>query len=198
MSTLFSIENILTASQRGGEWTINGVTFADVQNRILAKPPRGKVEMWSLENNSGGWSHPIHIHLVDFQIVERVDGRGVVTPQEQRSLKDVVVLGPNEKVKVIAQFQPHDGLYMFHCHNLVHEDHDMMAAFNVTQLQNFQYNSPDFLINPLDPRWRAKPYPGTTNLANIRNVVLPDFARTGAYQKLDEIEAALNAYHGYT
>jgi len=44
-----------------GEWQINGVTFADVENRILAKPPRGATEVWELENSSGGWSHPIHI-----------------------------------------------------------------------------------------------------------------------------------------
>jgi FtsP/CotA-like multicopper oxidase with cupredoxin domain len=39
----------------GSQWTINGVTFSDVNNRILAKTQRGQVEVWSLENNSGGW-----------------------------------------------------------------------------------------------------------------------------------------------
>ena len=101
-----------------GHWLINGVGFADVNNRVLAQPQRGKVELWSLENNSGGWSHPIHIHLVDFQIKSRTDGRGVVTPYEAKALKDVVVLGPNEKVTILAQFSPHHGLYMFHCKSL--------------------------------------------------------------------------------
>jgi len=40
-----------------GEWRINGVGFADVKNRILAKPQRGNLELWELENSSGGWSH---------------------------------------------------------------------------------------------------------------------------------------------
>ena len=49
-----------------GEWRINGVGFADVKNRILAKPQRGNLELWELENSSGGWSHrkfSINSHL---------------------------------------------------------------------------------------------------------------------------------------
>jgi bilirubin oxidase len=52
---------MLTLDFSNGEWLINGVGFADVQNRVLAKPPRGKVELWELENGSGGWSHPVSI-----------------------------------------------------------------------------------------------------------------------------------------
>jgi bilirubin oxidase len=86
-------------------WTINGVAFGDVQNRILAKPKRGSVELWELQNNSGGWSHPIHIHLVDLQIISRSGGRAV-QPYEAVALKDVVLLGPNEKVRVLARYAP--------------------------------------------------------------------------------------------
>ena len=45
--------------------------------------------------------------------------------------KDVVYVGENEKVRVIMRFQPPAGKYMMHCHNLVHEDHDMMGQFEV-------------------------------------------------------------------
>jgi bilirubin oxidase len=86
-------------------WTINGVPFSDVKNRILTKPRRGSVELWELENNSGGWSHPVHIHLVDFQIISRSGGRSV-QPYEAVALKDVVLLGPNEKVRVLARYAP--------------------------------------------------------------------------------------------
>lgn len=95
-----------------GQWLINDVGFEDVANRVLANPPRGKVELWELENKSGGWSHPIHVHLVDFQVKSRAGGRGAVTPYEAKSLKDVVVLGPNEKIRMLAQFTPHHG-YVF-------------------------------------------------------------------------------------
>lgn len=46
---------------------------------------------------------------------------------------------------------------MFHCHNLIHEDQDMMAAFNVTALSNLGYNNTKF-IDPMEEQWRAKPY----------------------------------------
>jgi bilirubin oxidase len=105
-----------------GQWQINGVTWSQANNRIMAKPQRGAIEVWQLENKSGGWSHPIHIHLIDFQVIQRTGGinRGV-EPYEAVALKDVVWLGPNEKVLVIARYAPWDGVYMFHCHNLIHE-----------------------------------------------------------------------------
>lgn len=46
---------------------------------------------------------------------------------------------------------------MFHCHNLIHEDNDMMAAFNVTVLDDFGYNATS-LIDPMQTEFRAKPF----------------------------------------
>ncbi|KAK8022708.1 bilirubin oxidase [Apiospora rasikravindrae] len=145
-----------------GEWRINGVGFADVENRVLAHVPRGTVELWELENASGGWSHPIHVHLVDFRVLDRYGdeaNRGVM-PYESQGLKDVVWLGRHETVLVEAHYRPWDGVYMFHCHNLIHEDHDMMAAFNVTALDAaaLGYNATTDFADPMDPRWRARPY----------------------------------------
>lgn len=103
------------------QWQINGVVFSDAANRVLANVPRGTVEVWELENSSGGWSHPIHIHLVDFRVVSRTGDRPLYN-YETRGLKDVVWLGPGETVRVEAHYAPWDGVYMFHCHNLIHED----------------------------------------------------------------------------
>lgn len=110
-----------------GLWAINGVTFSDIKNRILAKPPRGAIEVWELENGSGGWSHPVHIHLIDVQIISRTGGRSVLN-YEREALKDVVLLGTGETVRVIARYAPWDGVYMMHCHNLIHEDNDMVRS----------------------------------------------------------------------
>jgi FtsP/CotA-like multicopper oxidase with cupredoxin domain len=105
--------------QRHGQWVINGVTFNDIKNRILAKPPRGTVELWKLVNKGGGWSHPIHLHLVDFHLVARQNGenRGVL-PYEAASMQDVVLLGENEVVYILARYAPWDGLYVScpHCY----------------------------------------------------------------------------------
>ena len=53
-----------------------------------------------------------------------------------------------------------DGVYMFHCHNLIHEDHAMMAAFNVTLLKQlgYEFNQTVGFENPLDSRFKAQNY----------------------------------------
>lgn len=91
-------------------WMINNVTFSDVENRLLANVSLGTVELWELQNNASLWTHPIHIHLVDFRVLERtgvdnVTVRGV-QPYESAGLKDVVYLGKNEKVVVEAHYAP--------------------------------------------------------------------------------------------
>lgn len=71
-----TIDHTFEFERQNGEWMINGVGFEDIPNRILAKPQQGSPERWKLVNKAGGWSHPIHIHLIDFQVVSRVGGRG--------------------------------------------------------------------------------------------------------------------------
>jgi spore coat protein A len=125
-------ERTLRVRRENGMWTINGQTWEDVVNsnfdQLVADPALGAVEIWNLENHSGGWFHPLHIHLVDFKILSR-NGR----PPFDHELgpKDVAYIGEGEKVRVIAKFGPHRGRYMVHCHNLPHEDHDMMVQFAV-------------------------------------------------------------------
>ena len=118
--------------REGGQWTIDGQTWEDVVNsgftRVVANPKLGDVEIWELENSSNGWFHPVHIHLVDFQILDRNGGPPL--PYE-RGPKDVVYVGEGETVRVLMRFGPQVGRYMMHCHNLVHEDHDMMVQFEV-------------------------------------------------------------------
>lgn len=113
------IDHSYVFERTNSEWRINDIGFADVENRILANVPRGTVEIWELENKSGGWTHPIHVHLVDFKVIERSDGDRGVQPYEARGLKDVVWLARNERVLVEAHYTPWNGVYMFHCHNLI-------------------------------------------------------------------------------
>ncbi|KAH7409951.1 Cupredoxin [Phaeosphaeria sp. MPI-PUGE-AT-0046c] len=177
-----------------GVWEVNGVTFADTKNRILANPPRGSIEIWSLTNGNGGMAHPVHIHLVDFQILSRTGGQRGVLDYEKEALKDVVLVERGETVTVIARYAPYDGVYMFHCHNLVHEDHDMMAAFNVTDLKDFGYPETTKLQDPMEKRWRAK----TISEADDRQTAVMDkcalFESLGAYEEIGELEEALEEY----
>lgn len=177
------VDHQFTFERDGQMWLINGVGFEDIPNRILAKPAQGEVQRWVLTNKSAGWMHPIHIHLIDFQVVSRTGGRNVVEPYEALGLKDVVYLGTGEEVELTAFYQPWSGVYMFHCHNLVHEDHDMLAAFNSTtvDLTKFGYPENITLTDPLSPIWRAQAYPGFTDLEQVQNVLLPMFSHVNAY-----------------
>jgi bilirubin oxidase len=113
-----------TFERTADKWEINGVGWADIEHRILARPKRGDDEIWTLTNGAGNGTHPIHIHLVDFKVLSRTGGRNEVYPYEGAGLKDVVWLAGGETIKVGARYAPWDGVYMFHCHNLVHEDHE--------------------------------------------------------------------------
>ncbi len=118
-------------TRRKGMWAINGHFWDDVvkSNFTLteARPIKDTVEIWELTNLSGGWQHPLHIHLVDFRILDR---NGKPPFAYEKGPKDVVYLGENESVRVIMRFEG-CGKYMMHCHNLVHEDHDMMTQYEV-------------------------------------------------------------------
>ncbi|KAK4180448.1 Cupredoxin, partial [Triangularia setosa] len=177
-----------------GEWQINGVVFADVNNRVLANVPRGKVEIWELENGGGGWSHPIHVHLVDFKVLSRSndDGRQVYN-YEAQGLKDVVWLAPNEIVRIEAHYAPWDGVYMFHCHNLIHEDHDMMAAFNVTALADLGYNETSFR-DPMESRWRAEPVTAAKFTTAAITEKIQFMAGLEPYNNVEEVLEVLDEY----
>jgi FtsP/CotA-like multicopper oxidase with cupredoxin domain len=114
--------------ERGnGQWQING-QFADCNvNRFTVK--QGSTELWTLQNSSGGWMHPIHIHFEEHQIVSR---NGAPPPLAvERSRKDVVELHHNETVQIFFRFRDFLGRYPLHCHNVVHEDHAMMALWTI-------------------------------------------------------------------
>lgn len=187
----------------GRAWTINGKIFDDAESRVLANVPRGTTEKWLLTNPlNATWSHPIHLHLVDFQVVSRrptdpsrpLLRPAVVAEYESEGLKDVVILAENESVEVVARYAPWDGVYMFHCHNLVHEDNDMMAAFNITSLKDFGYPDTTILTDPLDPRFRAKPYPGSSDVVQIQSEVLPFYASLDAYEDPEKVIEKLDEY----
>ena len=79
------------------------------------------------------WFHPVHIHLVDFKMLTR-NGKPVFSYEQ--GPKDVTFVGENETIRAIMRFgtagdPSTNGRYMIHCHNLPHEDHDMMTQFRV-------------------------------------------------------------------
>ncbi len=126
----------------GGRWVIRnaatgGTDFDDVDVSV----PLGATEIWSFANASG-LSHPMHMHLVQFRVLDRqpfvlIDGNisttGPPVPASGADLgyKDTVRVDPNEIVRVTATFKNYVGDYVYHCHILEHEDNEMMRQFEI-------------------------------------------------------------------
>lgn len=111
---------------RNGAWAVNGRFFDG--NRVDARVKQGTAEVWVLRNERRDWSHPIHIHFEEFQVLSR---NGGTPPTDENARKDVVRLAPGDEVRVFLRFRDFVGSYIMHCHNLVHEDHAMMIRFDV-------------------------------------------------------------------
>jgi FtsP/CotA-like multicopper oxidase with cupredoxin domain len=83
-------------------------------------------------------AHPIHLHGQQFQILSRsaddADPRDYATMSEgfiSSGWKDTVLVTPGERVRIIKPFGDFKGAFMYHCHNLEHEDMGMMRQFIV-------------------------------------------------------------------
>ena len=127
--------------------TINGKGYHDP---VTEFPVRGTSEVWRFINATPG-THPMHVHLVQFQILDRqpfardamgrpiydAGGKLVLTgaarPPEanEAGWKDTVRTTPGEVTRVIMRFDSYTGTYVLHCHILEHEEHDMMRPFTV-------------------------------------------------------------------
>lgn len=115
-------------NNENGVWTINGKAFDF--NRTDVTVRRGTAERWILKNASGAWSHPVHIHLEEHHIITR---NGVAPELHERGRKDVSVLNPGDTLVIVMRFRDFLGKYPIHCHNTVHEDHAMMARWDVVE-----------------------------------------------------------------
>ena len=122
-------------------WLINGESFRPDAFPINAK--RNTTEVWELHNAKQSMPHPMHMHGFQFQVLSRQN-----SPKQIRTLgvhgsgrivsdlgwKDTVLVWPGETVRLAVDFSHEfDGnqTYVFHCHNLEHEDSDMMVNMRV-------------------------------------------------------------------
>ena len=106
-------------------WTVNDKLFDETKPIVSVK--RGVEEIWTLRGK-GSWSHPVHIHFEEMRILSR---NGRPPPPHEAGRKDVFVLSPGEEVRILVCFRDFVGKYVMHCHNTIHEDHHMMARFDV-------------------------------------------------------------------
>ena len=110
---------------------------------IRTTPLLDSTETWEIWNFTAD-AHPIHLHLVHFQVLEREDFMfgaapntgtllGTTTPLEaweKGAPKDTVISYPGQVTRVQATFDI-PGLYVWHCHIVEHEDNEMMVPYCV-------------------------------------------------------------------
>lgn len=133
-------------TEPGFRWLINRLNWDD----ITEYPELDSTEVWSFFNLSPD-VHPMHLHLVQFQILDRqrlqpdparpgtflpsiVPGTKALPPDpNEAGWKDTFRSMPGEVTRVIARFTDFVGKYPYHCHILEHEDHEMMRQFQVVR-----------------------------------------------------------------
>jgi spore coat protein A, manganese oxidase len=100
---------------------------------ITENPAVGATELWELYNFTED-AHPIHIHEILFEVVNRENKEtgAVRGPEtwEAGARKDTVVAYPDEITRVKATFD-RGGLFVWHCHIVEHEDHEMMRPYRI-------------------------------------------------------------------
>jgi spore coat protein A len=112
---------------------------------VTENPVLDSVEIWNLINTTDD-AHPIHLHLVRFQILDRrafniaaywmhneITYKGPAMPPEpgEAGWKDTVRADPGMVTRIIVRFEGFTGRYVWHCHVLEHEDNEMMRPFDV-------------------------------------------------------------------
>jgi spore coat protein A len=123
---------------------INGKGYDDA---VSEKVKLNSMEKWRFINTTDD-AHPMHLHLVQFQILERQGfdigaviesgtvrevGRSRPPAANEAGWKDTVVVDPGEMATILVRFEGYAGRYVYHCHMLEHEDNDMMRPYEVIE-----------------------------------------------------------------
>ena len=120
----------------------DGIVFKKWEDPETENPAPGATEVWELYNFTAD-AHPIHIHEVFFEVVDRQrldkkTGLPIQTPvlpgPTENGRKDTVIAYPGEVTRVRITFGP-GGQYVWHCHIVEHEDNEMMRPYRIGPVQ---------------------------------------------------------------
>jgi FtsP/CotA-like multicopper oxidase with cupredoxin domain len=128
-----------TVSMAMMRWLLNGQSFEMMEVAENERIKLGVTEDWEFWNaGMMAMAHPIHVHGGQFQVVERAVSPAWKAAADTMSeglvddgWKDTFLLRPGERVRIRVRFARHPGLFLYHCHNLEHEDMGMMRNFRV-------------------------------------------------------------------
>jgi len=129
---------------RSKKMLLNGTRWSmPVTERVVLD----STEIWSFINLTDD-SHPIHLHLVKFQLLDRTPfdlpvyqltrklvftGAAQKPVPGERGWKDTIRVDPLSVTRIIAKFEGFEGRYVWHCHILEHEDNEMMRPYDVVR-----------------------------------------------------------------
>lgn len=132
----------VTLSMRHMSALLNGRSYQMNDVRSDEIIPVNTLQLMSFDNGFGGrhsmmdMPHPMHLHGEQFQIVKREVASSYQTDHKTVSAgfvgsgwHDTVLVMPGEKVTFLKPFNDFKGMFMYHCHNLEHEDMGMMRDF---------------------------------------------------------------------
>ena len=112
---------------------------------VTENPVLDTTEIWTLVNTTED-AHPIHLHMVHFQILDRrgfdplkfqasrelvYTGPAVAPDPNEAGWKDTVRANPMMATRIIVKFEGYPGRYVWHCHILEHEDNEMMRPYEI-------------------------------------------------------------------
>lgn len=196
------LQPLLGVIDGDNEKGVDGVTNGSLAwfEDITETPNLNDVEIWEVYNATED-AHPIHLHLVAFQVLERRPFTATVNPQDQgqhngqtgtggyieegsinwtgdseqpaaneKGWKDTFVVPPGYMGKVIAKFD-RPGRYVWHCHILSHEDHEMMRPYYVNPFPTSPIAKEETTMQPfslMDPALTGhypNPFSGSTNIS---------------------------------
>ncbi|HYO23973.1 MAG TPA: multicopper oxidase domain-containing protein, partial [Lacipirellulaceae bacterium] len=108
---------------------LDGKLWSDAVSEVLTL---GEPEIWEISNRTPD-DHPIHLHLEAFQLLGRSTNGGVEIPLQPYELgwEDTVNIPAQQTARFMVNFEKYTGQFVWHCHLLEHEDHEMMRPFRV-------------------------------------------------------------------
>jgi len=130
----------VTLSMGHMQWLINGQSY---RSDAAAFEVSRAIEVWDIQNATSSMIHPMHLHGFSFQVLGRSNSPAALRPLAAASggrtvtdlgWKDTVMVWPGETVRIAVDFRqafPGTQLFLFHCHNLEHEDGNMMINYRI-------------------------------------------------------------------
>jgi FtsP/CotA-like multicopper oxidase with cupredoxin domain len=125
------------------QWLLNGRSFEMESVAPGETVKAGSQEVWEFDNSGAAMmgmrlAHPLHLHGRQFRVLSRRidpafrnDWQSLREGFIDEGWVDTVLVMPGERVQVLVRFTQYPGLYLYHCHNLEHEDMGMMRNYRV-------------------------------------------------------------------